>query len=149
MPSGRGVIRAVRPSPHPCLAGDWNRQEQCCKNGVVPGWRRPPVDVRPGSMRIVQSTVIRSSLLFWAWVPRGDVPAEEVAHEPSDQVPIAFQREVPGVEQVELQSLEVALVRLRPGGREDLVVLAPGDQHRRLVLSEVLLPLRVERRVTA
>src|SRR6266481_9160513 len=53
-----------------------------------------------------------SYLLVWAWVPRGDVPAEEVSHEPSDQVPFAFQREVAGVEQVELYRLEVSLVRL-------------------------------------
>src|SRR6516162_11013095 len=92
---------------------------------------------------------MRSYLLVWAWVPRRDVPAEEVAHEPSDEVPVAFQREVAGVEQVELQRLEVPLVRLGPGRREDLVVPAPRDQHRRLVLPEVLLPPRVERRVTA
>src|SRR5262245_46530184 len=87
--------------------------------------------------------IMRSYLLVWAWVPRGDVPAEEVSHEPSDQVPFAFQREVAGVEQVELYRLEVSLVRLRPGRREDLVVPAPHNQHRRLVLSEVFLPLRV------
>src|ERR671922_2372758 len=65
--------------------------------------------------------------------PRGYVPAEEVAHEPGDQVSVAFQREVSGVEQVELQRLEVPLVRLGPGRREDLVVLAPGDENRGLV----------------
>src|SRR5262249_57555576 len=84
-------------------------------------------------------------LLVWACVPRGDVPAEEVAHEPSDQVPFAFQREVAGVEQVELYCLEVALVRLGAGRRKDLVVPAPHYQHRRLVLPEVLLPLRIQR----
>src|SRR5262245_65154081 len=83
-----------------------------------------------------------------ARVRRGEVPAEEVSHEPSDQVPVAFQREVAGVEQVELYRLEVSLVRLGTGRRKDLVVGAPHNQHRRLVLPEVLLPLRVERRVT-
>src|SRR5262249_42978057 len=80
--------------------------------------------------------------------PLRDEPAEEVAHEPSNQVPFAFQREVAGVEQVELYRLEVSLVRLGPGRREDLVVLAPHNQHRWLVLPEVILPLRVEWRVT-
>jgi hypothetical protein len=45
---------------------------------------------------------MRLYILVWAWIPRGDVPVEEVSHEPGDQVPFAFQREVPGVEQVEL-----------------------------------------------
>src|SRR5882672_11301680 len=54
-----------------------------------------------------------------------------------------------GVEQVKLQYFPVALVRLGPGRREDLVVLPPGDQHRRLVLAEILLPLRVPRWVAA
>ena len=76
------------------------------------------------------------------------MPVKGVSHEPSDQVPVAFQREVAGVEQVELHRLEVSLVRLGPGRREDLVVPAPHNEHRWLVLPEVLLPLRVERRVT-
>src|ERR1700752_4458911 len=92
---------------------------------------------------------MRSYLLDWAWLPGADVPAEEVSHEPSDQVPFAFQREVAGVEQVELYRLEPALVRLGPARRKDLVVPAPHNQHRRLVLPEVLLPVRRERRVTA
>ena len=75
--------------------------------------------------------------------------AEELPHQLGDLVAVRFQGEVAGVEQVELQRLQVRLVRLGPGGREDLVVLAPGDQHRRLVLAEVLLPLRVQRRVAA
>src|SRR5262245_15785951 len=59
---------------------------------------RPPVSVGAGLMRIIRSPVMRSCLLVWAWIPRGDVPAEEVAHEPSNQVAIAFQREVAGIE---------------------------------------------------
>src|SRR5262245_17257509 len=112
---------------------------------------RPIPRLTPVTMPTIRSKtspIMRSYLLVWPWVPRGDVPAEEVAHEPSDQVPFAFQREVAGVEQVELDRLEVALVRLGPGRRKDLVVGAPHNQHRRLVLPEIVLPLRVERRVT-
>src|SRR5262249_27611604 len=58
-------------------------------------------------------------------LPRGDVPAEEVSHEPSDQIPLAFQREVAGVEEMELYRLEVSLVGLGPGRRKNLVVPAP------------------------
>src|SRR5438874_2739256 len=75
--------------------------------------------------------------------------AEEVAHQPGDGVTLGLQGEMAGVEQVVLQRLQVALVRLGPGSREDLVVLAPGDEHWRLVRAEVLLPMWVERRVAA
>ena len=74
---------------------------------------------------------------------------EEVSHQPGDLVAVGFQGEVAGVEQVKFQRLQVALVGLGPGGREDLVVLPPSDQHRRLVFAEVLLPLRIQRRVAA
>ena len=75
--------------------------------------------------------------------------AEEFPHQLGDLVAVRFQREVAGIEQVELQRLQVSLVRLSPCGRKDLVVLAPDDQHRRLVLAEILLPLRIQRRVAA
>src|SRR5258708_916585 len=77
------------------------------------------------------------------------VLAEERAHQPGDLVAIRLQGEVAGVEQVVLQRLQVALVRLGPGGWKDLVVLSPGDQHRWLMLAEILLPLRIQRRVVA
>ena len=78
-----------------------------------------------------------------------DVLAEEVPHQLGDLVAVLLEGEVPGVEQVKLQVLQVALVGLGAGGREDLVVLSPDDQRRRLVLAEVCLPLRIERRIAA
>jgi hypothetical protein len=63
------------------------------------------------------------------------VPVEEVSHEPSDHVPVTFEREVAGVEQMEFQRLEVSLIRLGPSRRKDLVVPAPHNQHRRRVAS--------------
>ena len=63
--------------------------------------------------------------------------------------PSVSSAKMPGVEQVELQRLQIPLVRLGPGGREDRIVLSPRDQHRRLVLPEILLPRRVQRRVAA
>ena len=68
--------------------------------------------------------------------------AEEFSHQPRDLMAMSSQGEVPGVEQVEFQRLEVALVGLGSGGREDLIVLAPDDQDRGLVLAEVCLPLQ-------
>src|SRR5947209_8533755 len=68
---------------------------------------------------------------------RTHVLAEELPHQPGDGVALGLQGEMAGVEQVVLQRLQVPFVRLGPGGREDLVILAPRDQHRRLVRAEV------------
>ncbi len=53
-----------------------------------------------------------------------------------DRRAILFQGEMPGVQKVEVEVHEVPLVGIRPVGREDVVVLAPDDQRRRLVLTE-------------
>ena len=52
---------------------------------------------------------------------------------------MGFQREVSGVEEMELAVGKVAPKCFRARGAEDFVVLAPGDQQRRLVGAEVLL----------
>src|SRR5580692_10821686 len=96
-----------------------------------------------------RAPIMRSSRLGLGWVPRGDVPTQEVSHEPSNLVPVTLEREVASIKEMELHRLEVSLVRLGPGCRKDLVVLAPHDERGRLVLPEVCLPLRVERRITA
>src|SRR5262245_21957579 len=80
---------------------------------------------------------------------RRDAPGEEIPHEGGDLVAVRLEGEVPGVEEMELQILHVAPVRLGAPGRENLVVPTPHDQHRRLAPAEVLLPLRVERRIAA
>src|SRR5579883_2621742 len=48
---------------------------------------------------------------------------------------------------MEINRLEVALVRLGSRRREDLVMLAPRHEYRRLIPAEVFLPTRVEGRV--
>ena len=68
------------------------------------------------------------------------VLAEERPHQVGNLVAVRFKGKVPGIEKVEFQRLQIALVRLCPGRREDLVVLAPDNQHRRLVLAEIRLP---------
>ena len=77
--------------------------------------------------------------------------AQVLAKEPPDMLsydlPILFEREVTCIEQMELHVLQVALVRIRPGGRKDFVILAPYDQRRRLMLSKVGLPLGIKRRI--
>src|SRR5262245_24144363 len=74
---------------------------------------------------------------------------EKIPDERRDLVAIRFQGEVTRVEEMELQCLQVSFIRFSAVGREDFVILAPGDQHRRLVLAEVVLPLRIKREVTA
>src|SRR5262249_57740701 len=81
----------------------------------------------------------------WPLLLRGAL-AEKLPHEGCDLVAVRFEGEVAGVEEVVLQRLQVAFVRLGPLRWEDLVVLPPGDEHRGLVRAEVILPLRVERR---
>src|SRR5262245_62583958 len=54
-----------------------------------------------------------------------------------------------GVEQVELQVLQITFVGFGPLRRKNEIVFPPHDQRRRLVLTEVSLPLRVEWRVRA
>src|SRR5512139_573619 len=76
-----------------------------------------------------------------------DVLAEEFAHPHGDGVALLFQGEVPGVQQVIFQRLQVTFVRYGTGCREDLVVPAPYNQHWRLMFPEVLLPPRVQRRI--
>jgi len=56
------------------------------------------------------------------------VTRQEVTHQVGDCIAMGFQREVPGIDQVEVHFLQILLIRIRPGGREDLVVLAPDDQ---------------------
>ena len=73
--------------------------------------------------------------------------AEEIPHQPGDLGAVGLQGEVPGIEEMEVDGLQVTPVGLSSGRREDLIVLAPDDQHRRLALAEIRLPLRVERRV--
>src|SRR4051812_22388497 len=113
--------------PYPSIRRS-GRGTHCCKRVSFGGLNisaSRSVSVRAGSMRIIRLPVMRSDPLVWAWVPRGDVPADEASHEPSDQVSVAFQREVPCVEQGELQSLlqvplvssEHRAIRLRPSER--------------------------------
>src|SRR3954465_7017293 len=59
------------------------------------------------------------------------VLAKEVPHQLRDLVAVRLKGKVPGIEEVEFERLQVALVWLRPGGRDDLVVLPPRDQHGR------------------
>src|SRR5512145_3114693 len=74
---------------------------------------------------------------------------QEAPHQLRDQVAVFLEREVSGVEQMELERPEVPLVRMRPGGGKDLVLGAPHHQRRRLMLAQVGLPFQIQGRVAA
>src|SRR3954465_14013838 len=76
-----------------------------------------------------------------------ELALEEIADQGHHLVRFVLQREVPGVEKVEFDFRQVALVGMRPVGREDLVVPAPDDQRRRLMFAKVSLDDGIERQV--
>src|SRR5262249_56594102 len=67
----------------------------------------------------------------------GNPSGKKIADQRDDLVGLVLQREMAGVEEVELGVAKVALVRVRTVGGEDRVVLAPDDQRRRPVLAEI------------
>ena len=60
---------------------------------------------------------------------------------------VLFESEVAGVEQMDLRIAYVAPKSFSSRRREDRVVLAPDGEHGRLMIAEVLVPCRIERRV--
>src|SRR5262249_62215801 len=74
---------------------------------------------------------------------------KKIADQRDDLVGLVLQREMAGVEEVELGVAKVALVRVRTVGGEDRVVLAPDDQRRRPVLAEIGLNGGIEGHVGA
>src|SRR5262245_6031763 len=74
---------------------------------------------------------------------------EEVPHQVGYLIALLLEREVSGVEQVKLQIRQIVLICLSAGSGEDLIVLSPDDERRRLVRAKVCLPRRVQRRVAA
>src|SRR6185369_4495032 len=84
-------------------------------------------------------------LLLW---PRGpDGAGEKLSDKPCDERAVLFQREMAGIEQMEICLWEIPQVSPRPGFREERIVPAPGDQRWGLVPPEIILPHRVLRRV--
>ena len=74
---------------------------------------------------------------------------QEFTDQLCNHIAMLFQGEVPRIEQMKLQLLQVSFVRMCAVRRKDLVILTPNNQCRWLVITEVLLPLRVTWRVTA
>src|SRR5260221_7690383 len=67
----------------------------------------------------------------------------------ADRLSILLERKVTGIQQMHLAVWQIVLERLCTAGSKDRIILAPHSQQRRLVLPEVLMPLRIERRIGA
>ena len=76
-----------------------------------------------------------------------NLSVEEVVDQRDHLIGLVLQREMAGVEEMKLQVGQIALVRMRAIGGENLVVLAPDDQRRRLMLAEISLDGGIERQV--
>ena len=70
---------------------------------------------------------------------------QERADVVGDRPTILFQGKMPGIEQVELEVIQIPFVGICTFGRKDVVVLAPDDQGRWLILAELGLPRRIVR----
>jgi hypothetical protein len=60
-----------------------------------------------------------------------------------DEVEMCLESEMASVEDVFFNCLEIAFLTMRAIDWKDVVVFAPNDQRRRLVLSKELLPFRI------
>jgi hypothetical protein len=78
-----------------------------------------------------------------------NLPVEEIADQRDHFIGLVLQGKMPGVEEMKLEIVQVALVRMRAVGGKDLVVLAPQDQRRRLVLAKICLYRRIKPEVGA
>src|SRR6185503_17861869 len=65
----------------------------------------------------------------------------------ADFMDVRFEREVAGVEELDLGLRQVALVGLGAGRDEEGIVAAPDGEQRRLALPEILVEGRIERDV--
>src|SRR5690242_19134738 len=77
--------------------------------------------------------------------PLRQFASEKVADDRGDLGRMAFQREVAGLEQVNLGIRIVALVGVRAGGQEKWIVLAPDREKRRPAGADVVLEFGIER----
>ena len=136
MPEDLPVVRAiVFIVPPVCLLLCFGRMPTSRTALTSCSWRRLEMNIGP---------TVTTGVTFDVDACRGTLASARRSSSPFDS-----RAKWPASSRWILQRLQVALVRLGPGGREDLIVLAPGDQHRRLVLAEILLPLRIQRRVAA
>src|SRR5512134_137145 len=78
-----------------------------------------------------------------------DLSIKEVPNQGEGLIGLVLQQEMSGVEEVKLDLLQVPLIGMRAIRREDLVVLAPHNQRRRLMRAEIRLDGGIQRQVGA
>src|SRR5271165_2346698 len=74
---------------------------------------------------------------------------QKIAHILRDQRPILLQREMPGVQHMYFRVWHIPQESLGARRNKDGIVLAPHDQHRRLLFAQILLPRRIQWRIGA
>src|ERR1700733_2113686 len=102
----------------------------------------------------MQSVILRAGQVDYAdisWRGRDDGLADARRQEAQDmscdRLGMFFRGEVPRGDKVNFRVRNVAFECLRPGGNEEGIVLAPHCQHRRLDLTQGLVPLWILRDV--
>lgn len=93
---------------------------------------------RPGVGRVARGRRLAPVRSPWS-----QTPVQEIANQRGDLSSVGLEREVSGVQQMDLGFGKVTSVGFCPGWSEDFVVTAPRHQSRRLVGAEVLLVGRV------
>src|SRR6516164_8980866 len=78
---------------------------------------------------------------------RRDLTVEEIADERHHLIGLVLEREMTRVDQMKLEVAKITLVGVSAVGRKDLVVLAPNDKRRGLMLAEICLHLRIKRHI--
>src|SRR6266705_2285256 len=68
---------------------------------------------------------------------------EKFAHQRPNPIRFFFQREMARVKKVEFCVGKLSFIELSALDRKDSIIFAPGDQHGRLLLAEILLPIGI------
>ena len=76
-----------------------------------------------------------------------ELAIEEIPDQGDHHIGLVLKREMPGVDEMQFGVRQVLKIGRRAVGGEDLVVLAPDDQRRRLALAKERLEFRIERDV--
>src|SRR4029077_10232751 len=69
---------------------------------------------------------------------------EKLMHQRPDLIYFFFQREMARIEKMELCVGKLSFIELSALHRKDSIVLAPSDQHRGLLFTEILLPIGID-----
>ena len=69
---------------------------------------------------------------------------EKLMHQRPNPIHFFFQREMARVEKMELCAWDIPFVEFSTLHRKDSIIFAPGDQHGRLLFTEILLPIGID-----